>query len=324
MTATQRIRFYAVALTALVVLFAIGAILGPRRTQSLGLVFPGLEETGVQRVEISSGTVSVTLLQAAQSWVIDEGERQYPARADRIQSFVSEMAASRLVRRITGNESLWPDFGVTDEAGTLLKLKSATVLWGSPASEPGLSYLRLGAAPDVYASDGELGFYLRQPVSYWSYLRVFPEDVGLSEVIALSSSADADLGEGERLSVAYALERAGANDGWVFRSPAGTSVDAEPLSSDAVVRLIREVVDLVGVDFSRDGGVAPLPVVGSIEMVLSDGREFGVELLQSAIGFVCRASGPGLPGDPFGGVLYELTPAKVRRLFPALSELAVE
>ena len=67
MTATQRIRLYAVALTALVVLFAIGAIFGPRRTQSLGLVFPGLEETGVQQIEISSGTVAVTLLQVAES-----------------------------------------------------------------------------------------------------------------------------------------------------------------------------------------------------------------------------------------------------------------
>jgi len=324
MTATQRIRLYAVALTVLVVLFAIGVIFGPRRTQSLGLVFPGLEETGVQQIEISSGTVAVTLLQVAESWVIDEGERQYPARSDRIQSFVSEMVASRLVRRITGNENLWPDFGVTDEGGTLLKLTSTTVLWGSAASEPGLSYLRLGAAPDVYASDGELGFYLRQPVSYWSYLRVFPEDVRVSDVIALSSSADADLGDGERLSVAYALERAGANDGWVFRNPASTSVDTESLSGGAVAGLIREVVDLVGVDISRVGGAAPLPVVGSIEMVLADGRDFGVELLQSANGFVCRASGPWLPGDPFGGLEYELSPAKVRRLFPAVSKLAVE
>ena len=60
MIATHRIRLYAVVLTALVVLFVIGAILGPQRGRSLGPVFPGLEEAAVQQVEISSGTIFST------------------------------------------------------------------------------------------------------------------------------------------------------------------------------------------------------------------------------------------------------------------------
>ena len=330
MTATQRIRLYTVVLIALVILFAIGTILSPTRSRSLGLLFPGLEETTVQQVDISSGTVAVTLLRAAESWVIDEGERQYPARPDRIQSLLNEVVASRLVRRITGNESLWTDFEVTDETGTRLTLQSATsggaeqvrtVMWGGSAAEPGLSYLRLGQSPDVYVSDGELGFYLQQPASYWGYLRVFPEDVFFSDVIAMSSFVDVQLGEDEWLSGSYVLEREGADDLWVSRNHAGT---VELLDRDAVVRLLREGVDLVGTDFSRDGRFSALPVVGTIGIALSDGREFSIEILESADGFVCRAAGPALPGDPFGGLTYELTTAKVRRLFPVLSELTAE
>lgn len=340
MTATQRIRLYAVVLMVLVVLFAVGIILSPTRSRSLGLLFPGLDETTVQRVDISSGTIAVTLLRVAESWVIDEGGRQYPARADRIQALLDEIVASRLVRRITENESLWTDFGVTDETGTQLTLQSATpggaeqvrtVVWGGSAAEPGLSYLRLGQSSDVYASDGELAFYLQQPASYWAYLRVFPEDVFFSNVIAISSSLDVQLGEDERLSVSYVLERDGADDAaqgaddlWVSRDHAGTTGAAELLDPDAVVRLLREAADLVGTDFSRDVRFSAPAVVGTIELALSDGREFSVEILQSGDGFVCRAAGPSLPGDPFGGIAYELTVAKVRRLFPALSELTAE
>ena len=330
MTATQRIRLYTVVLITLVILFVIGAILSPTRSRSLGLLFPGLEETTVRRVDISSGTVAVTLLRTAESWVIDEGGRQYPARSDRIQSLLSEIVASRLVRRITGNESLWTDFGVTGETGTRLTLQSAspggaeqvrTVTWGDYAAEPGLSYLRLGQSPEVYVSDGELAFYLQQPASYWGYLRVFPEDVFFSDVIAMSSSVDVQLGEDEWLSGSYVLEREGADDLWVSRNHAGT---VELLDRDAVVRLLREAVDLVGTDFSRDVRFSALPVVGTIGIALSDGREFSIEILESADGFVCRAAGPALPGDPFGGLTYELTTAKVRRLFPVLSELTAE
>ncbi|MEE8440315.1 MAG: DUF4340 domain-containing protein [Spirochaetia bacterium] len=328
MTATHRIRLYAVVLTALVVLLAIGAILDPRRGRSPRPLFPGLEETSVQQVEISS--VAGTMIRRVQSWVIDEGGREYPARSDRIESLLSEIVASRVVRRVTGNESLWPDFGVTEEAGTRLMLKSGTsggteqvrtVVWGGYAAEPGLSYLRLGQSSDVYASDGELHFYLQQPLSYWSYLRVLPEDMGFSDVVALSSSVELQLSDGERLSSSYVLEREGAGDLWVSRNPAGA---AGPLDGETVKRLLREVVDLVGTDFSRDEGFSALPVVGTIEIALSDGRDYSVEILESADGFVCRAAGPALPGDPFGGLAYELTDAKVRRLFPVLSELTLE
>jgi len=341
MIAARRIRLYAVVLAVLVVLFVIGAILGPQRGRSPGAVFPGLEEAAVQQVEISSGTISVTVRRQAQSWVIDEGGRQYPARSDRLESFLNEIVASRLVRQITANESLWADFGVTDEEGSRLALRSGAsggsdelrmTVWGDSAAEPGLSYLRFDEAPDVYASDGELQFYLRQPVSYWSYLRVLPENVGYSDVIALSSSVDVQLGENERLSASYVLDREvagqsavdvaqGAEDLWVSRDPAGTTGATEPLDGDAVVRLLREVVDLVGSDFSLETRSAPLPVVGTIEVALSDGREYSVEILQSADGFICQAAGRALPGDPFGGLVYELTAAKVRRLFPELSEL---
>ena len=330
MTATHRIQIYAVVLTALVVLFAIGAVLDPRRGRSPRPLFPGLEEASVQQVEISS--VAGTMIRRVQSWVIDEGGREYPARSDRIESLLSEIVASRVVRRITGNENLWPDFGVTDEAGTRLMLKSGTsggteqvraVVWGGYAAEPGLSYLRLGQSPDVYASDGELQFYLQQSLSYWSYLRVFPEDMRFSDVIALSSSVELQFGDGERLSSSYVLEREAAGDLWVSRNPAGAAGDAGPLDGETVIRLLREVVDLVGTDFSRDEGFFALPVVGTIEIALSDGRDYLVEILESADGFVCRAAGPALPGDPFGGLAYELTDAKVRRLFPVLSELTL-
>jgi hypothetical protein len=343
MSTMRRIQIYAAVLFVLLALFVTGTILGPRRGRALGMVFPGLEAAAVQGIDISSGDSAVTIERQDASWVIDEGSRGYPARSDRVESFLDEAVASGLVRHITGNENLWPDFELTDEAGALLTLRSGadgsteqvqSVVWGGAAAEPGLSFLRFGAAPDVYASDGELQFYLRQPTSYWSNLRVLPENIVVADVIALSSSVDVVLAEDQRLTHAYDMERETTESGdlWYASIPGGDAglPDVEPfdtqdpLDSNAVAGLVREVVDLVGSDFSREVRFDPLPVVGRLEIVLGDGREYFVEILQSEGALLCRAVGPSLPGDPFGGLTYELTPAKVRRLFPALSDFGIE
>lgn len=344
MSVTRRVRIYVVLLIVLVALFVIGTILGPRRGQALGPVFSGLETAAVQTIEISSGALSVRIQRHGQSWVIGEGSREYPARTDRVQSLLDEVVASGLVRHVTGNQNLWPDFELTDESGTQLTLRSGadggaeqvrTVVWGGSAAEPGLSYLRVGQTPDVYTSDGELQFYLRQPSSYWSYLRVLPEDIVVADVIAFSSSASIFLAQDEQLMFSYDLERevAGAGEVWLARTPGrdtgpegvAESRDApRPLEANAVAALLRDVVDLVGSDFSRDVQSDRLPLVGRLEIVLADGREYVIEIFQSGETFVCRAAGPALPGDPFAGLAYELTTAKVRRLFPALSELDAE
>lgn len=334
MTVMNRIRLYGALLALLVVLFILGSIFGPRRVKPLGPVFPGLTTDAVEEIAIGSGDDAVSLRRESGAWVIDEGSRQYPARSDRITSFVDEAAASRLVRRITANENLWPDFDLAAEQGTRLAFsvgdetgrKPEAVVWGADSSEPGLAYLRRGEEPDVYASDGQLGFYLRQPVSYWSYLRLLPEDVVPSEVISVSSTIDTELGEEEKLSVDYELTRtitrdSGSGSGeesWVTESADGT------LDATAVNRLLRDVVDLVGRDFHREPLSQLSSSVGSIRLAFSSGREYLIRVHRTDGGFVCTAEGESLPGDAFGGLGYEVSEATLRRLFPEVSALMVE
>ena len=336
MTTTNRIRLYAAALAVLVVLFVIGLAFGPRRARPLGAVYPGLELSDVTAMEISSDTISVMLRRDGAAWVLDEGDSTYPARTDRIESFLTEAIESSLVRRITGNESLWSDFGLTAVGGSTVTIHSSpsrpddsvvSAVWGASAAEPGQSYVRRPDSPDVYSSDGELGFYVGQPVTYWSYLRVLPEDVKTDGVVRLATNAAMELPDGGPMD-SYLLRRgqgeASGNGGEAGEVWHADGMD-DPLDGPAVERVLREIVDLVGSDFRRDGqATAAAASAGTIGISLGDGREYTLAIVQIGDEFACRASGPGLPGAPFGGLAYTLSESTVRRLFPALDSLAIE
>jgi hypothetical protein len=268
----------------------------------------------IQKVQITSTPATIELENDGQDWVLVEGLRRFPARDDRIDTFLNELTGSRLVRKVTANDTLWGDFGlardapltVTVQSGPASAARTVTAVWGDESSEPGLAYVRLVGDSTVYASDGRVSFYLEQPATYWSYLRVFPEDLRASETIAVSGTVSTRFADDEIWEADLAWQR--NNDQW-------TSASGELLNGEEVDRLLRELSDLVGRDFHRRSP-AGYEAVGSIAADYSDGRTFAVELLDSGDGLVARASGQALPGDPFGGLYYEIPEATVRRLFP--------
>lgn len=327
MKTASRLRLYTGLLISLVGLFVIGTIMGPRRGGPLGPIFPEFDAAVVRGITISSGDGVIMLRRDGADWSIVEDQWTLPARADRIDSLLEEVGQSTLVRKVTGNPDLWARFNVTDGAGVVLALEFETagsdtpdtIVWGGGASEPGLSYIRFSDTPEVYATDARLTFYLQQPRTYWSYLRVLPESVVATDIISVRGDADISVGAGEELSGSYALHRTvgaepGAPESWIADGVQGT------LDPDAVNRLMRDIADLVGADFAP-GESVDAPGAGAITITLSDAREFTIDIDERTGAFVCRASGPELPGDAYGGLTYTLRPATVRQLFPRVEDL---
>ena len=331
MTARTRVTVYSVVLSVLVLVFVAGTVAGPRRGIRAVPLLPGLDPGLIRRIEISADGSTTLLEGEAGEWRIVRDGEPYPAREDRIESFLKTLAESRIVRRVTGSEALWPQFGVAEGDGHLITLTpqtaasgtgERTVIWGDASAEPGLSYARVGTAKDVVAADGELQFYLRQPSAYWSYLRLFPENLSTGDVIAVTARADGvagDASSGDALSAGggpagYATRREPFEDGERWVDALG-----EPIEDAVVARLVRELVDLVASDFvsgssARQQDVEPAAL--QISFDLGDGRSFAVRLDPDDGTYLAWPEGPGLPGDPFGGIVYRLEEQKVRRLFP--------
>jgi len=316
MTIRTRVAVYGAILAVLVVLLALGAIFSPRPAE-LGPVFVALDPEEVRSIRLEETGTNLELDRLGDNWLLVEDDRQFPARSDRIGTFLDELASAQLVRKVTASESHWSEFGLADDARVIrLEIthqgasRTLAAVWGSASDEPGLSFVRFENGPDVFASDAQIDFYLTQPATYWSYLRLLPENLAASDVIALTGSIATSVDD----------EPLESEISWHKDDQTWFTGSGRQLVSDKVGSVARENTDLVGRDFHREP-ISAYSAVGDMTVDYADGRRFSVEFLQSPDGFVARASGPAVPGDDYGGLAYDIPGPTLRRIFPGESTL---
>ncbi|TVQ19857.1 MAG: DUF4340 domain-containing protein [Spirochaetaceae bacterium] len=256
-------------------------------------------------------------------WVLDLGDSLVPAREDRVVAFLRAVAGARARRTVTSRESEFASFGVGDQSIRVTvdgERAPVRIAIGDDADPPGSFYARIEPDGRVVVADGGAAFFVRQPAVFWAYLRVFPESVRRSDIVAVSAWAlDAD--GTIRRSRAYRDE----SDTW--------RVSGEGLR-DEPVRVVNEwtaaLADLVGAAFviAETDESAGDPVAG-LTYELSDGRSYGLSLRIPGLGSVAdaavypdlawiTATGPGLPSERFAIAGYRIGIATVQRLFPGL------
>ena len=320
MTYRVRVISLGTAFAVLLLLYVIGLVFLPRPgTGVREALLSGFEPERVEIIEIEGGTENVELQRSGDSWTLVLDGDHYPARDDRIGILLDSIASAQAVRVVTRREEMHEELGV-GETGVVVALNSAggttRLHVGSSSTETGGSYMRIGDAPDVLATDTELGFYVGQPYSYFAYLRVFPEDAYGSGVVALS--LDVDLVEQPEVvrSYSYSLELddTDGEEQWLLSYDDGESVaEGSPVDS-----LLRATADLVGAGFYRDVDPLTLPTVGTVTYTLSDGREYGYEVRQGNGLFAMQGRGPGLQyiEGADSPIWYEVSMTTLRRLFP--------
>ncbi len=317
MTLRTRIITYSGVLFALVVLYILGIALGPQRAVARSLL-PGLESDSVTRLEIF-GESSIELESAdRETWEILLFERRFPARAERVASFLEELSSARAVRVVTRNRGLWSDLGVAESEGIRIAVETSSpererrsygFVWGSASTEPGLSFVRMEGADEVVATDAQLDFFLQQPTAYWSYLRLFPEDILPGDVITVTAATPSGM-------QGYAFQKSTGQDSEQWIDAEGDPVDAQIMTP-----LLRTLVDLVGKEFAADQSIIQ---AGSettrITFDLSDGRQFQVRLVPNGADYRAQAEGPAVPAAAYGTIVYLLEGRTVDRIFPGEPE----
>ena len=245
-------------------------------------------------------------MEKAGGWELVVNGARYPAREDRVEPFLEELGAARIVRTVTRDSPQVADAAAEGE-GRLLRLVTPggqAELFFLDTDHPGdLLSVRRGDA--VVLARAALGFYLRQPASFWAYLRLLPESAVPANVIRL-----------EVAETVLRRELVAGEERWL--AVAGT--DTAPVAEDAAFDLARAVVDLVGNGFYGGDGFPDLEPLLLARVELADGRSFSVDLRRDGELIVARPSGPALPGAAYGGLLYTIAPESVRRLVPG-SEL---
>ena len=236
-------------LAALLVIWAAGLVFSPERVtaRSEAARLIAGKSADVETISIKgAGIATIELAKSGSAWTLVDGAARLPVQAQRVASFIDELASISRLRVVARSKSSWAGFQL-DEAQAkraILKDSSGKVLadffvggYGPIGSEV---YLRRMGADISYSADSGIVSYLGYGRSTWLDLRIFG---GLKESDVQSFTLKSSIpieGKGKPLlSLDYSLRREG--QGW--------KAGAAQIDAEAAAALLRSVVGLQGEDY---------------------------------------------------------------------------
>ena len=194
----RKILVLGAAIALLAAAYVLGLVFSPARMGRREAETPLLPDFNrnqrdlVAAVELSGEEGSLKLVKNEESWVLPGGAWEYPASRSRIDAFFNFLAETKRTRVLTDNPQAWPDFGVGDEARRRIRLLDGAgniltdIIVGKAAAGGGNDYVRLGDSNDVVLSNRSFDYYLNVEDKFWSYLRIFPEDLEGQSLMRIS------------------------------------------------------------------------------------------------------------------------------------------
>lgn len=340
----RRIIIYGAILAALVLLYVVGMVFAPRPgAGERDPLLPALGQREIVRIVIDQPSEDAgadrqerELVFADEQWWVLDNRMRYPARGERVQAFLDELADARISRQVSENAALHEEFAVDRRAATGVRLYArspdgeptlsattdeptpavATLLWGESAPSGG-RYVRFADQDAVLETDAQVWFYLTQPVPYWSYLRVLPETVVADSVVEIAVELT---GERER-DYSIRKERTDEGDRWVLLDGVARDLDGA-----AVDRFARSIADLVGRRFyTADEELDAARRTGTIRVATGSGAAFTIELYLVDEQPVVVPAGNGIRLSPAGRPYpVEIAQTTLDQLSPPLETLIAD
>jgi hypothetical protein len=235
----------------------------------------------IDGIDISGrGEAHVTLRKQAAGWEARTDGRVYPASAERITTFLSNIAGLTRGRLASRDPEHFPDLGLGEDSARRLILHRAGtgpdlgLLVGKRGPSGDEDYVIVGGQKDAYLVRGSLAFFLAQDRSYWYELHVLPDDVQGATIdsIAVSGSLATAGPAAGVLEGPYTLSRGPG------QQPAQWSLkgDDRPVNRIAASAMASALAMLEAEEFAdpAPGGAGQL----AIEVTTREGRRYSLSV----------------------------------------------
>ena len=230
------------------------ARIGRREAESVLITgFNRQQRDRVAEIRIAAEQGQRTLLKRGDSWILP-GERQdYPASETRIEAFLDFLADLTRARIVTDNPDAWEEFQVHTEAQKRIQLFDAAgeelteIIVGKSAAGSEVDYVRLGGTNEIFLSNRSFAYYLNVEERFWSYLRIFPQDLNGQDIMRITVDSTLSF-EGQstdalRYTLVLSSEQAAA---WKIVDRSEVDLD-----NGKIDLLAGNLADLEGSEFAR-------------------------------------------------------------------------
>jgi hypothetical protein len=269
-------------LVALLLIWGAGILFSPERvaarSESAHLISGKPADVAAIELKVEGGA-TIALAKSGSAWTLADGQVKLPVQAQRVSSFLSDLAAISRLAVVARSKDSWSGFELDDAKAKRATLKDATgkVLadfylggYGPTGTE---SYLRKAGLDVSYSAETGLASYFTGTRSSWLNLKILgaikEADV---QSFSIKSSIVFDKGKAP-LSLDYSLRRDG--QGW---KSGAAALDAETVSS-----LLRSLLGLQGEDYVAQVPADAFSKVGvRIGLDLGTGSSKVIEIGSSA------------------------------------------
>jgi hypothetical protein len=287
-------------LAALLAIWGLGMVFSPERvaarSESAHLISGKSADVASIAIAVP-GSAPVELAKSGAAWELVEqvpgaSAARFPARAERVSSFLSDLESVSRLRLVARSKDSWAEFKLDESQAKRATLKDASgkvladlYLGGQGPTGSGL-YLRRAASDSSYIVESGLASYLNSGRSEWLDLALLP---GVKEADLQSLTIKSDIAlEAKKpaLKLDYSLRRDG--QGW---KSGAAQIDAE-----AAAALIRSIAGIHGEDYIASPPAGAFTKLGaSIKLELGNGQSLVLEVGAPA----AAGAGPAAAGDRF-------------------------
>jgi hypothetical protein len=274
------------ALVALLAIWVLGIVFSPERvaarSESAHLIAGKSSE--VASIGISSpATPEIELAKSGAAWELADGSLRFPVRADRVSSFLSDLAAVSRLRLVARSKDSWAGFKLDDAQAkrAVLKDSSGKVLadifvggYGPTGSE---TYLRRSGTDASYLVEAGIASYLGYGRSGWLDLALLA-GVKESDVQSVSIKSSIDFPEGGK-AVGGKGVPATKLDYVLKREAQGWKSGAARIDAEAVAALLRSIVGLAAEDYVAAPPAEAFAKIGAaLKLELGTGKSIALEV----------------------------------------------
>jgi len=213
----RKVTILGVCIALLAAAYVLGLVFSPARVGKREAESPLVEgfkrqvSDQVAEIRLTSGNGSLILVKSAEQWTLPGPDRDYPASATRIDTFLGFLADVAKTRVVTDNPDSWEEFQVHAGSDRRIQLFDSSgvelleIIIGKSSAGGGDDYLRLGSSNEVILSNRSFDYYLNVEQEFWSYLRIFPEDLEGQSVMRITVESRLQFGAEPAEDLDYTL-----------------------------------------------------------------------------------------------------------------------
>jgi hypothetical protein len=261
LTFKRKVLILGVCIAVLAGTYVLGLVFSParvgrREAESPLLVgFDRQLRERVAEIRIESDSGSREIVKSGESWILPEGEQEFPASEIKVDAFLDFLGELTRMRLVTSNPDAWEEFEVHNEAPKRIRLLDSAgeeiveIIVGKTAVGSSENYVRLAGSNEILLANRSFDYYLNVEERFWAYLRIFPEDLEGQNImrITVDSELRSDDEVGEDLSYTLVL---GSDQGAAWKLVENPQIE---LDNSKVDLLAGNLADLEGSEFVHAG-----------------------------------------------------------------------